>query len=77
MVLASSWASVSLALFMCCSCSLRRVFTWERPVLLDGRNHRGVTMGGWPLLRAVLRDSGSELLGPAGLCSGVEPPHCP
>lgn len=76
-VLASSWASVSLALFMRSSCSLRRVFTCERPVLLDGRNPSGVTVGGWPLLRAVLRDPGPELPGPAGLCSGVEPPHGP
>lgn len=36
-VLASSSASVSLAFFKCSSCSRRRAFTWERPVLLDGQ----------------------------------------
>lgn len=37
-VLASSRASVSLAFCMCSSCPRRRVFTWERPMLLDGQN---------------------------------------
>lgn len=44
-VLASSWASLSLAFFMCSSCSRSRLFTWERPVLLDSKNRahsRGV-----------------------------------
>lgn len=35
-VLASSSASLSLAFFTCSSCSRRRAFTWESPVLLDG-----------------------------------------
>lgn len=59
---ASSSASVSLAFFMCWSCSRRRAFTWERPVLLDRRDRR--------------RGAPSEP-GPGGPCSGAQPRTAP
>lgn len=70
-VLASSSASLSLALFMCSSCPRRRVFTWERPVLLGGRKPR-CGRGRGPLLGKAFGDPGPELLdqqAPARVCS--------
>lgn len=61
---ASSSTSVSLAFFMCPSCSRRRAFTWERPVLLYGQGRSGVAVGGWPLPPDVLRQPGPEPPGP-------------
>lgn len=57
-VLASSLASVSLAFCMCSSCPRRRVFTWERPMLLDGQNPQ---LHVWCLPKEAHRAWGSKL----------------
>lgn len=76
-VLARSWDSVSFAFFMCSSCSRRRAFTCERPVLLDGATPqwRGRGWGATPSSGA--QRPRPRTLGPADPCSGVQPPHCP
>lgn len=63
-VLASSSASLSLAFFMCPSCSRRRVFTWESPVLLDGQTPQ--QLGHGPGLLERLPETQPTRLRPEG-----------